>query len=83
MQELDVRRDHLLESITQVMQRQQFLENFAKNGRRRLGTLAIPMLENTTIVETPDLNASLKFGVTQLILKLNGNSALYLFVLLD
>ena len=64
------------------MQEQLFLGDFAKNGLRHLGTLTTPMLENITFVETHNLTASLKFGATQLILRLDGTTALYLFVVL-
>ena len=69
-----------MELVTQVVQMQLLQGSFAKNGLRHLG---IPMLENTTIVETPNLISRLKCGVTQLILRLNGSSVLCLFVLLE
>ena len=83
MQVLDVRRAHLLDLAIQGMQMQLFRGGFAKNGQTYLITWAITMLENITIVETPGFDVSLKCGVTQLIQRLDGSSALCLFVLLD
>jgi len=71
-----VRRARLLVLVTWQMQRQLFLENSARNGPRKG-----PITRITTIVEIQTEN--LKFGVSQLIQKLNGRTVLFLFALLE
>ena len=73
-----VRRARLLGLVIWQMQRQLFLENSARNGPRKG-----PISRNTTIVEIQMRTENLKFGVSQLIQKLNGRTVLFLFALLE